>query len=429
MGCDEMEKIFNEIVHIMHHDYAGCNDKKGCDRPAYFINKIKENPSLSKIEFQEIVKDYLLDFNDSHIHFALKNGSDEEQKSRGFRVRRYEDRLYVTEVDSEKRVKVGMSFVSLGGHSILELREKHHRLLNENHAEREDWIPILSMYDEGEIVADKGMRKTIPFSDYDKVPYVPEYSVKKVHEDIVLITMTDFANPDAIVEMMSANQALLESADKWIIDVRVNYGGSDSSYYPLLSYLMPEVGVELADPEDKMLINCTEASADRILAELEEDLAATEDENARSFLNIFKREWKRNRGKGFVEFDFSDIVSDTFVKGTKHPSFIIVLADVTCGSSGDSFVEIVKKSSKVTVIGRATMGLNDYANLVSVKWEDGFELMYPSSRLSRIDKGEGMTGVGIKPHIHFPWTPEHINEDLDMKKAFELLARSNVEVN
>ena len=68
------------------------------------------------------------------------------------------------------------------------------------------------------------------------------------------------------------------------------------------------------------------------------------------------------------------------------------------------------------------MGLNDYANLVSMKWEEGFELMYPSSRLSRIDKGQGMTGVGIAPHIHIPWTPEHIEEDFDVKKAFELLS-------
>ena len=64
-----------------------------------------------------------------------------------------------------------------------------------------------------------------------------------------------------------------------------------------------------------MLFNCTEASADRILPELEEMLASTEDEQAQWFLTVFKREWERNRGKGFVEFDFGDMVSDTFVKG------------------------------------------------------------------------------------------------------------------
>ena len=52
---------------------------------------------------------------------------------------------------------------------------------------------------------------------------------------------------------------------------------------------------------------------------------------------------------------------------------------------------------------------------------EGFELMYPTSRLSRIDKGEGMTGVGIKPELYIPWTPEHIFMDKDMEKAIELL--------
>lgn len=424
-----MEKIFKEIVDIMHYDYAGCQDKQGCDRPEHFIEMFKGNDRMTDAEFKEIVEEYLLDFNDKHIHFMLENAEEEKPQTRGFKVRRYEDRLYVTEVDSENRLKLGMSIVSLGGKSILELKELHHRRLNENHNERENWTPLLMLYSEGEVEDENGTR-TFTFGLFDKKPYVPTYSVEKM-EDVVFITMTDFANPDAIVKMVEENKELLETTDKWIIDVRVNYGGSDSSFYPLLPYIMPEEGVELADNDsaDRMLFNCTEASADRILPELEEALAGTDDEQARWFLSVFKREWERNRGKGFIEFDFGDMVSDTFVKGMKHPSSIIVLTDVFCGSSGDSFVGVAKKSSKVTVIGRATMGLNDYANLVSAKWEEGFELMYPTSRMGGIDKGKGMTGIGIAPHIHIPWMPKHIEEDIDVMKALELLSQNNEVTN
>ncbi|WHT49103.1 S41 family peptidase [Sporosarcina thermotolerans] len=300
-------------------------------------------------------------------------------------------------------------------------------MLNENHAERENWAPILMLYSEGEI-ADENESWTLQFNQYEKKPYVPTYSVEE-RDGVAFITMTDFANPDAIVKLVEENKQLLDMTDKWIIDVRVNYGGSDSSFHPFIPYLVPEEGIELADPENTMLFNCTEASASRILSELDEVLASTKGEQGQWFLNVFKREWERNRGKGFVEFDFGDIVGDTFVKGSKHPSSVIVLADVFCGSSGDSFVEGVKKSSKVTVIGRATMGLNDYANLVTARWNEGFELMYPSSRLSRIDKRQGMTGVGIAPHVYIPWTPEHIVEDIDVKKAFELLTRNRIMAN
>ena len=33
-----------------------------------------------------------------------------------------------------------------------------------------------------------------------------------------------------------------------------------------------------------------------------------------------------------------------------------------------------------------------------------------------------MTGVGIKkPHIHIPWTPKHLFEDVEIQTALKLL--------
>ena len=150
-------------------------------------------------------------------------------------MRRFEDRLYVTEVDAEDRLEPGMSFVSIGGYSIPELKEKHHRVLNENHPERENWMPILMQYNEGEIVDGNG-NWTLPFQLYEKKAYVPIYSVEE-REGVAFITMTDFANPDAIVKMVEENKELLDTLDRWIIDVRVNNGGSDSSFYPFHSIL------------------------------------------------------------------------------------------------------------------------------------------------------------------------------------------------
>ena len=177
-----------------------------------------------------------------------------------------------------------------------------------------------------------------------------------------------------------------------------------------------------------MIFNCTDANAERVLGKSVNILANIEDEQARHFLKVFESEWQRNKGKGFVEFDFGSLLPDTFIRGRKSPKKIVVLADYMCGSSGDSFVEICKKSNKVKVIGRPTMGLNDYANLASKEWTVGFELMYPTSRLSRIDKGMGMTGKGIEPDLYIPWTPSHLDYDIDLEKALDYLsAKSNLE--
>lgn len=127
------------------------------------------------------------------------------------------------------------------------------------------------------------------------------------------------------------------------------------------------------------------------------------------------------RGKGFVEFNFDAFLPDTFIKGTEYPKSVVVLTDVECASSGESFVELCKKSSKVTVIGRSTLGVNDYTNLVSQEWDEGYVLHYPSSKLARVDDGLGMTGKGIEPHVYIPWTPKHVEVDVDLNNALKRL--------
>ncbi|WP_391122626.1 S41 family peptidase [Psychrobacillus sp. L3] len=422
-----MEQVFKEVMHIMNRDYAGYKDKKGVNITVDFLNKIEQlkgSNLLTREKFVGIVKDYLLYFNDQHIYFLDQAESTINNKAvdRGFRLRRYKDYLFVTQVNNENRLKEGMFFKSVGGYTIPELKEKHLQLLNENHAEREQWMPILGLYDYGEIEDVEGNTSVFSFKWYEKAKYIPTYSIGKIDDKTLLLTISGFMNPDAIVTLIEENQVLLDTTENWIIDVRINYGGSDSSFHPLFPYLMPIEGVELADPEEKMLFNCTKANTDRALEDLNSGLDNIQDEQAKQFLHVFKREWEKNKGKGFVEFDFTELFTDTFIKGSNSPMRIVVLSDYMCGSSGDSFVEVCKKSSKVVVVGRPTMGLNDYANLVTKKWTEGFELMYPTSRLSRIDKGLGMTGKGIEPNIYIPWTPKHIDFDIDLEKALDYLS-------
>lgn len=171
-------------------------------------------------------------------------------------------------------------------------------------------------------------------------------------------------------------------------------------------------------------MNATERNSQLWINNINTSLDAIEDPNARKFLKVLKKEWEKNRGKGFGEFDLSDLNNMAVFTGKNTPRKIVILSDVFCASSGESFVETAKKSAKVTVIGRPTAGLNDYANLVVIKWQDMFELWYPTSRLSKIDQGNGMTGVGIEPDLYIPWTPEHIFEDVDLKKALVILKKN-----
>ena len=419
-GIYVYKDIFDEVISIMHRDYSGFKDKQGWDDPDYFRKQLNENIELCTAdEFVELVKDYLIDFNDNHIHFTRSENQKEREQVRGFKVRRFEDKLHVTSVTIEGNITIGSAITALDGIPILKLREHYRRYLNENHAEREKWNPLLLKHETCTIMNDNGTTSVMEMGTYDKVPASPTYSIEKMAEGPVLVTFTDFADPDTISSLIRDNEDLIGSAESLIVDVRINNGGSDASYFELLPYIYPDEEKDFFDPElDTMLYNCTERTCDLQINLLNEVLLEIKDEQTKTMLKEFKNFFEQNRGKGFV--DGGD--NSAIMKGKKTPAKVIVLSDVYCGSAGDSFVESAKLSDKVTVIGRATAGLNDYTNLTIMKWEEGFELWYPTSKLKRIDDGEGMTGIGIEPDIYIPWTPQHIHEDVDMQKAFDLLS-------
>ncbi|AVR00387.1 hypothetical protein OBCHQ24_15710 [Oceanobacillus iheyensis] len=55
------------------------------------------------------------------------------------------------------------------------------------------------------------------------------------------------------------------------------------------------------------------------------------------------------------------------------------------------------------------------------QWDDQFELMYATSRLDQLDTRKPDAERGIKPDVYIPWTPEHINKDIDLEEAMKLI--------
>ncbi|WP_164670823.1 S41 family peptidase [Virgibacillus doumboii] len=416
-------EIFNEIVSILHNDYSGCMDKKGQDNPEFFRNKIiLEQDNMTDEKFTEIVQDYLLDFKDLHMTFRNAAQSEKPVQDVGFSVRRYEDLLYVVSAEKETKVKPGFSISELDGKGISELAGVHKRRLMETKAERENWSGILPLYQNALVKDESGNTFNLPLSKYDKEAFIPEYSIRKISESLLYMKLTDFMNHAEISSLIKDNDDLLSSRENLIIDVRVNKGGSDLAYFELLPYLFEGDEIDLTSfDEGVMLTNCTDRNVDLRREMLHGVLSSVDDETSRNQIESLINEMEKHRGKGFVDIDFGKSGEDFLLKTKSGPEKVILLTDVYCGSSGDSFVEVCKNSSKVTVIGRPTLGLNDYSNLAIMRWRDTFELWYPTSKLSIVDEGKGMSGVGIQPDMYIPWTPEHIEIDLDYKRALDLL--------
>ncbi|GAK04030.1 TSPc, tail specific protease [Geomicrobium sp. JCM 19037] len=418
-----MKQVFSKVVETMRADYAGSTDKRGWDDPERYRKELNNQP-LSREQFTNVVKDYLLDFEDPHLFFVDRKQKAVGQKDRGFQLRRFKDELYVTHVGREQRVVKGDRFIRLDDTPVHIVKQTYSRLLRNEKAEREDWSKVLPYVQSGTFIDQQGAERTIELTNYPSEPPVAVHTVQSLDQDIALITLTDFANPNDVHDLLKRERESL-SKKKWIFDVRVNHGGSDASFHPLLDYVMPIEGVELYDESEMSEYFCTENNTDRMVHFLHEQLESVEDPGTIDVLTFVIREWERHRGAGFVDFDHQQVIPNTFIRGRSDgPEHIVLLTDVMCGSSGDSFVEVCKKSSKVTVMGRATLGLNDYANIVTEDVGDGFALMYATSRLKRIDEGKGMTGVGIVPDIHIPWTPDHIHTDVDLHRAIQFLNKS-----
>lgn len=417
-------KIFEEIVEIVHKDYAGCLDKKGWDQPTVYretLKELEERNVLDDLQFTRLVQDYLLDVKDAHVFFRLSTNEQERSLQVGFSVRRHRDKLYVTSVEEETRLQRGFMIVALDGMTIPEVVKKYNRQLLTIIAEREKWEAVLPRFKEAEVMDHRGNKTHLALNHYPKKLVKSVYEMKKYNSQTLLLTLTDFMDLDAVTKMIKNHQEELAQANNLIIDVRTNRGGSDTAFLELLPYLFEEDTVDLNDEDDKMVTNCTERNVNLRIDMLKSALQSVEDEQTQKILGIFTRELERNKGQGFVELDFSDLGSNLSFCTLPGPKKVLVLTDVFCGSSGESFVEICKKSSKVTVLGRPTAGLNDYANLALMKWTSKFELWYPTSRDSRIDHDRGMSGRGVAPDIYIPWTPQHIKEDMDLKEATRIL--------
>ncbi|MGX7108291.1 S41 family peptidase [Facklamia miroungae] len=106
----------------------------------------------------------------------------------------------------------------------------------------------------------------------------------------------------------------------------------------------------------------------------------------------------------------------------KGPQEIYILTDYDCGSAGDSFVNIARKSDKVTIIGRPTRCIIDVFNVVSVDYED-YTFWYG---ISRVNKEYFTYGEGYAPDIHIPWTRNHLFEDVDMMYIEDNLIKSTI---
>lgn len=406
-------QIFDEIVNIMGNDYSGCRIKKDWGKPEHYrqiVKKTYEAGELNRKRFKEIVDDYLLDFMDHHVVFR-DSRLKETAGSIGFKVRRFEDILYVISTDQEKNIKIGTQITELDNMPVKAAAEKFQRELLNQPNERQLWENIIIKC-KSLTVIDENKTNKFYINRYPDKKKESKYECKKVNDNTILLTYNDFIDYQQSQELLAKHGEGISSSKNLIIDVRQNSGGYDMVFLNLLDYIFPE-NFSITDKYGA-LTNITERNYNNRMEMLSEFLKQNPDNEV---LKKYIDELTINKNKGFTALEMDN--STYVVKGTREAKNVIVLTDRYCGSSGDNFAIIASHSPWVKLMGRPTYGVIDYSNVAEQKFKDGFSLFYPTSVYEGAMHGTGYDNIGVKPDIYIPWSPEHIEKDIDLEYAIE----------
>lgn len=386
-GLKSYSEIFEEVVSIMREDSSTCKDMGVGPYKKY---KSLINDSMSRILFVKTMKRYISEFRlPGHLNFT-----DDTMGNIDYEVIRRDDFLYVTKAAKGSLLKVGDKIIKVDSMDIVDVATENSVFLMDEPFDRQTylWWQIL-MFSKTVTVIRDGMQVDIQTVLSKNVVYEEEkYYYNFSGDKKIYLRLADFYDDMTINEIINELEPYLAECEELAIDVKGNGGGSSLTYSRLLEYCFPEGKHQIHDYG--MEINYSDRNCKSRLRIFSEFFGDDISEELREGLEAEKRKLLSYKGKGFVKQELEDM----FVAGKKYPLKVFVYTDECCCSAGEAFVEIAAKSPKVTVIGRPTMGINDYSNCTNAVW-DSFFFAYPTSRDCRIDLGNGILGKGVPVDI------------------------------
>ena len=420
------KEIFKEIHHIMQHDYAGWMETKNLVKAADVLQELQElneSGELNDQTFSHVINKYLLNYQDKHVYFITDNEYTFSPTYCGFSVIRHENSLFVTATYEETNLQVGTEIIEIDGKSIEQNAKENANFLRDEIIERQQWG----------IVLNKASSLTIKKADGNTEQFLVskhEYTTEQVNElkvlenDIIYFKLSRFEYSEQLEVLINEVMELAKQHSKLILDLRDNGGGNAGLLNPLIPYFFsssekPSINIP------NRLFNCTENNVDAFIQFIEEMRPQITDQDTIDMLNFAVEEFNRNKGKGFISLDFTKLLqsrADSF-KGNDYLSAIVILTNSKTASASEENVGLCKQSSKVTIIGQATCGINDYSDLVYRKWEEGkFVLNYPISKVEDFTAIHPIHGKGIHPDLYVPFSVENLQKDAELEIACQYLS-------
>jgi hypothetical protein len=230
------------------------------------------------------------------------------------------------------------------------------------------------------------------------------FEAKFLNENTLYFNIPSFsweAKP-MVDSLFVAQKENLSKSANLIIDLRNNGGGSDDVYSVISPYLYTQpikgIGVDMFSSNDNI------KGWELML----QDPNLPLDNKAEYQKMIDKLKLKLNQNVNIVE----DYIDTSYIP-LLFPKNVVILINEGCASSTEQFLLEAIQSKKVTLMGQNTSGTLDYSNLRESDFcEMPYILWTPTTRSRRIDIGEGIDGIGIKPTIYLTEKQDWIKEAL-----------------
>lgn len=416
------DEIFRDMVATIVNDYAGYDEKQARHDALHFsmaCQELEEEGRMDDLVFLRMMKEYLVTLQDRNLQFRLRDSGDYQAHTNGFDVRSFGGKLYVTRVDQETRLMPGDQIAVMDS-MLPEVFKKQMQknCLASDVEERELWGPVLKMTNRIMVKRAGGTVKNITLKKYPLKKKLPRLGGRLIGKDTLYLDLTHFADEEAVEKLIAAKEKSLGRCRKLILDLRHNVGGSEMAFLPLLDYIFPEeVLVRDLYEEQGLYTKYTENNCRRKKEMFAQYLPQT-DGATKALVEEMMAELDEKSGQGLIwEEDMELAEDETMVGGHCVADKIIILSDTYCEYAGETFIQLCKKSPRVTVIGRPTMGNVDYCNPISVLYDDKFTFTYPISKSKAAFEGKGISGQGVAVDQYIPWTPVECSKDVILEKA------------
>ena len=231
-----------------------------------------------------------------------------------------------------------------------------------------------------------------------------EFEAKLLNENTLYFNLPSFSweSKQMVDSLFSSQKDNLSKSSNLILDLRNNGGGSDDVYSVISPYLYTQpikgIGVDVL------------ASNDNIKGwELVLEYPDIPTESKAQIQQLVeKMKLQVNQNVNIVE----DYVDSSYTP-LLFPKNVVILINESCASTTEQFLLEARQSKKVTLMGQNTSGTLDYSNLRESDFCDmPYKIYTPTTRSRRIDIGEGIDGIGIKPTIYLTEKQDWIQEAL-----------------